>query len=400
MDDHFNGWYSTQELIKASASEGVKVSAQQIARWHRSGLLPKPKRDYGTGLRGTVTKYPPGTLQTLLAICRVQTGRTPFDEVSWALWWSGNDRDPSEIRCYMEKVTVDLDSLIAKVRSAVQRGERMRGVPTSVRDSLQHTTVLRGPLGWIRRPLNQGSRDDWPIMVDLMLATVTGELPELTSRQKRVITDALHQGEAYAVTMNDEIGWMPAQDGEAITWFAHFMQRPLSKRLAELSDDDLVLARDEARQLLEFGVTFGEYMAWLFKPNGLGYGFMKKVLEAIFGKPDRQVFLVLLIHAFLNDAEYEGNVDSLHKVYEQWDDISEGQRCLTTLVNEVPGLDSIITPGAMNAAVKSSIRREQLDQRLREFHRTRADEIEAVKGRHPELNWNVASKIEAGREDT
>ena len=400
MEGYFKGWYSTEDLIKAAAKDGIKVSAPQIARWHRSGLLPKPKRDYSTGRRGTVTRYPPGTLQTLLAIGRVQTGRTPMDEVSWSLWWNGNDRELVEIRRYMEKVTIDLDGFIAKVRTAVQHGERLKGVPVSVRDSLVGAPKLRGPLGWIRRPLSHGGRDDWPVVVDILLATMTGEVPELTSNEKEVLTDALHQGEAFEVTMNDRLNWMPMQDGEAVTWFARFMQRSLAERLSEISDDDLLVARDEARQLLTFGLTFGEFMTWLFRPDGLGYGFMKKVLESVFGKPDRQVFLVVMIHAFLSDDEYGDNIESFHKIYEQWGNISEGHRCLMTLADEVPGLEIILSPGAMNAAVRSSLRRGQLVQKLREFHQKHVDEIKAVKARHPELNWDVPYEIESSINET
>jgi hypothetical protein len=235
-------------------------------------------------------------------------------------------------------------------------------------------------------------------MVDLLLGVMNGEVLKITSHHKKAITGALHQGEAYEVTMEDRLNWMPAQNGEAFVWFAGFMQRPLVDRLAELGDEELLLARDEARQLFEFGLTFGEIMAWLFGPDGLGYGFMKKVLEAVFGKPERQVFLVLMIHAFLSDVEYGDNFDALHQIYEQWDGVSEGHRCLMTLVDEVPGLNAVVTPAAMSAAVKSSIRREHLVQRLREFRQQHASEIDAVKERHPELNWGVTFEIEAGSE--
>jgi DNA-binding transcriptional MerR regulator len=389
MANDFSGWFSTEDLISAASKEGVDVTAAQVARWHRSGLLPKPKRDYSTGQRGSVTRYPPGTLHTLLAICRVQTGRTPMGEVSWALWWNGDDRDLDDIRRHMEKVAKAIDALLAKIRLSVKRGELVKGIPVSVRDSLLKAPALRGPLGWMRRPLVHGDRDDWPIMVDLVLGTLTGNLPKFTAKHEQVVIDALHQRQAHEVTMNDHIGWAHEEHGDTFAWFADFLQRPLTERLADLSCEDLILARNETRSLLEFAVTFGEFMTWLFRPDGLGYGFMRKVLLKVIDKPDLQVFFVILVHALLVDEHYGGNIDVLHGMYEESGKLTMGHQCVMTLGNEVPGLAQIITPAAMGAAIKSASSSELLSRKIERFRADHADEIDEVIRRHPELNWGV-----------
>jgi hypothetical protein len=58
-----------EELLILAQQQGYNVSAIQLARWHRAGLLPRPTQQPRTETRGTYSLYPPGTGAQLLVLC-------------------------------------------------------------------------------------------------------------------------------------------------------------------------------------------------------------------------------------------------------------------------------------------------------------------------------------------
>src|SRR5258707_5993855 len=70
---------SRDQVIGYASSLGYIVSAAQLARWHRAGLLPRPRqRPLGRG-RGTETVYPPGTSVQVVALCQIKAEEHRLD---------------------------------------------------------------------------------------------------------------------------------------------------------------------------------------------------------------------------------------------------------------------------------------------------------------------------------
>ncbi len=100
-----------EELIELAMANGHEASPEQLARWHRHGLLPKPMQvPLGRG-RGTRSVYPTGTGEQLLALCRIHLdGREKrLDYVAWRLWWDGYEVSMVPVRRLLGRVAEQVD---------------------------------------------------------------------------------------------------------------------------------------------------------------------------------------------------------------------------------------------------------------------------------------------------
>jgi hypothetical protein len=99
-------------VLEAADAAGFEVTPQQLARWHRSGLLPRPvQRGQGRG-RGTVTLYPGGTSRQLVALCRARSGTRDLVRVGFRMWWQGFDVDPGLVERVLRGTAVRLDERV------------------------------------------------------------------------------------------------------------------------------------------------------------------------------------------------------------------------------------------------------------------------------------------------
>lgn len=87
------GTQADGELRAALGERGVTVTATQLKRWRRAGLLPSPIRvAAGRGQGRRSTHYPPGTVDHAAAVATVVTTmRVPLDHAAAVLFWGGVD---------------------------------------------------------------------------------------------------------------------------------------------------------------------------------------------------------------------------------------------------------------------------------------------------------------------
>jgi hypothetical protein len=134
--DQWDGWESAEDLLALAKAAGFEPTRNQMIRWHKRGLLPRPKVRYRLGRRGGESMYPPGTSSLFLDVCGLEATRTSIDTVGWELWWAGHDRDMIAVRAFFEDVCDDFDSTLAKIRPAIRSGEAAPGSRWKVRDFL------------------------------------------------------------------------------------------------------------------------------------------------------------------------------------------------------------------------------------------------------------------------
>jgi len=80
---------SVEELIRRAGDAGDEVSKEQLRRWHRADLLPRPRQE-SRGRAGSEVFYPAGTGNQLFALLTLKR-RYPksLAKVGWGLWWLG-----------------------------------------------------------------------------------------------------------------------------------------------------------------------------------------------------------------------------------------------------------------------------------------------------------------------
>ncbi|GHO90711.1 hypothetical protein KSF_007590 [Reticulibacter mediterranei] len=77
------------DLLTLAQQQGYVLSATQLVRWHRAGLLPRPKQHPLKGTRGTCSLYPPGTGEQVLLLCSLRTRERRLAHLAWQLWLAG-----------------------------------------------------------------------------------------------------------------------------------------------------------------------------------------------------------------------------------------------------------------------------------------------------------------------
>jgi hypothetical protein len=80
---------SKNELLALAQEQGYSVSATQLIRWHRAGLLPRPRQQPLKVTRGSCSLYPGGTGAQLLALCSMRVTERRFSHLAWQLWLQG-----------------------------------------------------------------------------------------------------------------------------------------------------------------------------------------------------------------------------------------------------------------------------------------------------------------------
>jgi hypothetical protein len=217
---------SRDEVIGYASSLGYIVSGPQLARWHRAGLLPRPRqRPLGRGL-GTQTIYPPGTSVQMVALCQIKAEEHRLDRVAFRLWGEGFTIEPDVIRSLlvakMNRVDAELSHASVKVT------ERTR-VDSGPRWSLGRTGV------------------------EVMIAMAS----HYDSGTTAPVTMSWQSVGARPPSLKD----MATLTGQALA--ARTRGSSVADLVAEASDDDLIRARDRSRSMLALMQSAAAPMAWL-----------------------------------------------------------------------------------------------------------------------------------------
>jgi hypothetical protein len=221
----------------------------------------------------------------------------------------------------------------------------------------------------------------------MLLQTMLGEEPMAAPEDLDIIDRALWQDAGRGVTLHGGNEWQPAQDGAAFRWMAQFIRQPLRERLDAMSDHDLVVARDETRSFLNFSVSFGETMLWIFpKAKGLGFGFASRVVAMLMKDPRRRAFLVVQYHALRNDPALRQGILDFRSTANQWNDDGYAHWTRIRFIAEnVPGARTIIGEARVREAFKNPRGFDLLAGEVAQFRVDHAEEIDALVAAHPEM---------------
>lgn len=96
---------TSEELLTLTRQHGYNISPTQLARWHRAGLLRRPRQQPQKEARGTCSLYPIGTGGQLLLLCSLRTNERRFSHLAWHLWLAGYPVALQIIRTQLEYAT-------------------------------------------------------------------------------------------------------------------------------------------------------------------------------------------------------------------------------------------------------------------------------------------------------
>ncbi len=80
---------SREQVIAYAAERGILISAAQLARWHRAGLLPRPRRLHLGRGKGTQSVYPVVAAPQALGLALSSRRHRGLDAMAWYTWLQG-----------------------------------------------------------------------------------------------------------------------------------------------------------------------------------------------------------------------------------------------------------------------------------------------------------------------
>ena len=266
--DSHNGWISSrgpghaievpqgetkQELLQAAEPYGV--TEQQLARWHRKGLIPKPEQiSLGKG-HGSLSVYLPGTKQQLLALCEIhirgREKRIPY--VAWPLWWAGYDVSIGALHEFLMPLAEGWERLRDEYRDP-ETGELSEKAWKIIDASSEKPPTRAMPMlpGRIRRR-------DTPTLTRIMLQAFIGAYETYQWKSEFDGGDSEEQivNRAFTLPLMKSEDW--AELSDALRAFS-----PV-EYLRETSYEDLARARGQVQFTLEYAKSVARSMGPLGK---------------------------------------------------------------------------------------------------------------------------------------
>lgn len=260
--------YNKQELIELLRAEHYEVTPSQFDRWRRGGLLPSPEiRSLGRG-KGTGSFYPLRTREQLLRLCEIhlaEGGKKRLPYIAWQLWWEGYDIQTDVIRQFLSGVALAFDQVMNDFK-ALGPEERSRKAGKLATKKLGRDP---GYLAKARQHLRGDSVAAFQILADAIAGEPLREDPEAQRLlEKGTGIDLVRKHRVLGRPLVSENDNLMTQLGP---WLGTLSQS-LTDYLAELTDDELIRARDELQGLIAALNTFAALATELAGKRGLGVG--------------------------------------------------------------------------------------------------------------------------------
>ena len=250
-----------QALLSLAREHNYAVSATQLVRWHRAGLLPRPHQQaLGKG-QGTQSLYPDGTGEQLLLLCALRQQERRFSYLVWKLWWSGYPVALAAIKQHLQKSSIRLSREMQE-RILQGIGDELGVLSEQSLTFIEQLTEAHLDYKPLRRVRKRVGKKDFPtfmrLLMDIVAGTFKGYAASYDARETLVELRILAKGLGLDSTfINDDTNiehylgkFVIPMLQQASVWFRTL---PWEHILPETTDFDLLQARDELRLLFSRG---------------------------------------------------------------------------------------------------------------------------------------------------
>lgn len=329
-----DGEESREQVIAGASGLGYLVTPTQLARWHRAGLIPRPRQQaLGRG-RGTVTTYPAGTAAQVIAICQIKDDERRLDRIAFRLWWEGFDVDHSLIREQLQAALLTVEA------DFQHEGREPRGRSSGTE------TLMRRSFG--------------PRRLTAMIAAA----------QRPASDDA-------NTPINWDAPWPPRLDDLAESIGQLVASRVTGTNAAELlagaTHEDLITARERTRSLLTQMQNILAPLSWLYGKGGEAFRIMDRLLRNL--TPHDYVGLVALT-ALLAPALPPDTLIALDANTEP--PLAEELRLILAIRDQVPDAAAVFTPMAVRACLRDKEAARRYKPGIEQFVATHREEVNVV----------------------
>jgi hypothetical protein len=325
-------------VLEAARQADFPISADQLARWHRAGLIPRPRqRALGRGLC-TVTRYPAGTATQVIALCRIKSQHRSLDRAAFQLWWEGFTVESAQVRAPLAKAAAELNSALHSLTTddaekskngfegLISRRlgrERIERLLQAARDAVEHPSALPLPIEVPQSPM--------PPTMDEVLEML---LPVLASSISGLDAVALVESQSF---------------------------------------ENLALVRDEIKTMLESISLWAEPLAWLWGRRGALLRLLADIPRCISPGDLPNLLLAAMIMRRVMPAEVLAAISDPTPPQ-----LLREIAALKVVHDQVPGADTVVTPPAIRALLRNREAAQHHLPKINKFMSEHGDEVRVI----------------------
>lgn len=294
------GEETAESIVEQARASGIEVTRDQLERWHKAGALPHPRQmPLGPG-GGSLSLYPPGCARQAMAIVLGLRQTRRLDEVAFAQWIGGAPVETGLVRRYLERVARWHDRLAGHVRD-VGFGDAVLPEPAfDLIATLARKHAPDGPGAEVWRRL--GSLGDRETLIRIFFDAATGKYVPTPSPAPSIYREEsegllVERALGIASGRTDSIletgPWLNGSPEDALAQITTILSGDWTRELRSTTDDGLIRARSDVRDLREIIVGLGEAFSLVFGPDAFGFAPMGAMLRS--PTPFDDAFLIFAV---------------------------------------------------------------------------------------------------------
>jgi hypothetical protein len=260
-----------------------RMSSEQLKRWRREGLLPRPEQIHVPGVRGSQSRYPAGTPSQLRTVLKFKQRYHRLDELRFWLWWEECWVEPTALRSTLAKLLgEELTDFLGVGKSPRARARKAEAMGEAVAASNGRSPLLR----LLRQRLGGDDADLATLFTTFAQLSLGDEpvwentLPELAAEERapeEIASDAMGLGR-LTTEKHDELGPLATEKPAVQDLFEQmrvaglFPIENLPTVLAHAAEDELQQAREDARFIVDDLGVIAEALEIAFGRDAFGLG--------------------------------------------------------------------------------------------------------------------------------
>ena len=273
---------TSSDLLKLLAKNGIHVTQTTLARWHRQGLIPMPiQKALGRG-RGSITVYPAGTEQQLLALTNIRKHFRDLDEVGFRLWLGGFPVALRFSRGYLNSAAVQCDQHIQNLKIFRDRLESDdENVSDRAFDELNRINTAKISTRFPRRLRKRVGSKNFDGAVRVIVDIATGQFIDFQDKDVEQFTRTmLGIKKVDNQMLGGTLGWLNDSVAPTLRNLSVMLgDHSFCEILQRYSDDDLDKARQEFIELFSGLAYFSNIISERLGKKLPGFSVISEILN-------------------------------------------------------------------------------------------------------------------------